>query len=114
MKAEYQQEGKILNYTNPTEDFIEAGTLIIYGDICGIAATDMASGQLGTIATTGVWKMPKDKAAITGGAKVYYDEENNVVTATASAAKETSNVFVGICVEEADTTAAFAYVRLNG
>lgn len=109
MKAEYQQEGKILNYTNPTGDFIEAGTLIIYGSICGIAATDMASGQLGTIATTGVWRMSKDATKLTGGAKVYYDESNDVVTAT-----EASNVFVGISIEEAETTAASVCVRLNG
>lgn len=109
MKAEYQQKGETLNYTNPTDDFVEAGTLIIYGDICGIAATDIAPGQLGTIATTGAWRMPKDTAEITGGAKVYYDEENNVVTATAS-----TNTFVGIAIEDADATAATVAVRLNG
>ena len=103
MKAEYQQN------TNPTDNFVEAGTLIIYGDICGIAATDIAPGQLGTIATTGAWRMPKDTAEITGGAKVYYDEENNVVTATAS-----TNTFVGIAIEDADATAATVAVRLNG
>ena len=109
MKAEYQQKGETLNYTNPTEDFIEAGTLVVYGDICGIAATDLAPGQLGTIATTGVWRMPKNTEAITGGAKVYYDEGENVVTATAS-----SNTFVGIAIEDADASATTVAVRLNG
>lgn len=108
MKADYQQKGDTLNYINPTDDFVTAGTLILFGSICGIAATDMVSGQLGTIATTGVWQMPKDTAEITGGAKVYYDEENDVVTATAN------DAFVGIAVENADAAAATVAVRLNG
>lgn len=108
MKAEFRQKGEMLNYINPTDDFVEAGTLVIFGDICGITATDIAPGQLGTIATTGVWQMPKDTAEITGGAKVYYDEANDVVNTTES------DIFVGIAIEDADATASTVAVRLNG
>lgn len=108
MKAEYHQPGDKINYINPTDDFITAETLVIFGDICGIAATDIAPGQLGTLATKGVYQMPKDTAAITGGAKVYYDEENDVVSTTES------DVFVGIAIEDADASAATVLVRLNG
>lgn len=124
MKAEYHQLGETLYYTNPTDDFVGAGTLVIFGSICGVAATDIAPGQLGTLATKGVWQMPKDTAAITSGAKVYYDETNDVVTATASTTQEaetegesdttTNNVFVGIATEEADAEATTVFVRLNG
>lgn len=124
MKAEFRQKGDTLNYINPTDDFVEAGTLVIFGDICGITATDIAPGQLGTLATTGVWEMPKDAAKITGGAKVYYDEANDVVTATASTTQKAedeggtdttiNNVFVGIAVKDADADATIVAVRLNG
>lgn len=122
MKAEYMQKGDTLNYTNPTEDFIAAGTLVIFGDICGIAATDMAPGQLGTIATKGVWEMTKDAVAIDGGDKVYYDKAKDVVTATASITTQkeggtnetTNNVFVGIATADAATSASTVFVRLNG
>lgn len=124
MKAEYHQPGDTLNYINPTGDFVSAETLVIFGSICGITATDIAPGQLGTLATKGVYKMPKDAAAITGGAKVYYDEANDVVTATASTTQKAeaegesdttiNNVFVGIAVEDADASAVTVLVRLNG
>ncbi len=108
MKAEYHQPGDTLNYINPTDDFITEETLVIFGSICGITATDIAPGQLGTLSTKGVYRMTKNTAAITGGAKVYYDEENDVVSATES------DVFVGIAIEDADTSAATVLVRLNG
>ena len=52
--------------------------------------------------------MPKDTAEITGGAKVYYDEANDVVNTTES------DIFVGIAIEDADATASTVAVRLNG
>lgn len=108
MKAEYYQLGETLNYTNPTDEFVSAGTFIVFGSICGVAATDLAPEQLGTLATKGVWQMQKDAAAITGGAKVYYDEENDVITATAG------DIFVGIAIADADAAETTVYVRLNG
>ncbi len=109
MTAEYIQEGNNLDYTNATETAIAAGTLVVMGEICGIAACTIQPGETGVITTTGVWSLPKDDAAITAGAKVYYDDDAGEVTATAS-----SNTFIGIAAAAAAAGDTAAAVRLNG
>ena len=109
MTAEYIQEGNNLDYTNSAETAVAAGTLIVMGEICGIAACTIQPGETGVISTTGVWSMPKDDAAITAGAKVYYDDDAGEVTATAG-----SNTLVGIAAAAAATGDTVAVVRLNG
>lgn len=64
MKATYVQKGENINYKNPTEDKITLGTLIIIGAICAVAADDIEPGEIGTVATTGSWNVPKDNTAI--------------------------------------------------
>ena len=41
MKATYIQPGDTLDYTNPTESTIEAGTVIVFGSKAAIAAADI-------------------------------------------------------------------------
>lgn len=43
---------------------------------------DIEPGEIGTVATTGSWNIPKDNTAIEIGEKVYYDSENDVATKT--------------------------------
>lgn len=81
MKAVYVQKGDTLDYINPTDTVIEAGTAIKMGMIFGVAATDIAPGERGTIATTGVWELPKDASAISAGENVIYDEEKDLISA---------------------------------
>lgn len=121
MKAEYSHKGENLDYINPTEETITAGTVVVLGEICGVAATMIEPGELGTLATVGVWTMEKDASEITAGAKVYYDAENDVVTATAATEKEVGetkeniqNTFVGYATKDASTDASTVDVRLNG
>ena len=100
MKATYVQKGENINYKNPTEDKITLGTLIIIGDI--------EPGEIGTVATTGSWNVPKDNTAIEIGEKVYYDSENDVATKTAK-----DNV-IGYAIESADAESSTVKVKLNG
>ena len=108
MNATYVQEGKNLDYTNETEDIITAGTVIVLGTIVGVAATNIEPGEIGTIATTGVWEVAKDSNAITAGAIVYYNDESDVATATTDEAK------LGIAIAEAAAEDGTVLVRLNG
>ena len=98
MKATYVQKGENINYKNPTEDKITLGTLIIIGAICAVAADDIEPGEIGTVATTGSWNIPKDNTAIEIGEKVYYDSENDI----------------GYAIESADAESSTVKVKLNG
>ena len=79
MKATYVQKGENINYKNPTEDKITLGTLIIIGAICAVAADDIEPGEIGTVATTGSWNVPKDKDNVIGYAIESADAESSTV-----------------------------------
>lgn len=113
MKAMYQQEGKSLDYINSTEDMIEAGTLVIIGAIAGVAATNIAPGEIGSVVTTGVYVMPKDSSDIKMGDKIAYLKDSDQAKKAADEA-EAENPFIGIAVQDAGTDAATVAVRLNG
>jgi predicted RecA/RadA family phage recombinase len=109
MKAEYINRGDNIDYVNPTEETIDAGTIVTLGEICGVAACRIGAGDLGTLATRGVWAIPKDTSEITAGAKVYYDAESDTATATAG-----SSPAIGVAIADAGADAGVVAVRLNG
>lgn len=113
MKAIYQQEGKALDYINSTEDMIEAGTLVMIGAIAGVAETNIAPGELGSVATTGVYVLPKDSSDIKMGDQIAYLKDSDQVKKAAAEA-EADNPFIGISVQDAGTDATTVAVRLNG
>lgn len=83
MKATYWQKGETLDYT--PEENVEAGTVLSVGGRIGVAAADIAAGQLGHVHMVGVFRMDKAKSEAIGmGAAVYYDEEAGAITAAAS------------------------------
>ena len=83
MKATYWQKGETLDFT--PEENVEAGTVLSIGGRIGVAAADIAAGQLGHVHMVGVFRMDKAKTeAISMGASVYYDEEAGAITAAAS------------------------------
>lgn len=129
MKANYEQKGDNWDYANPTEEVIEAGTLVVMGDVVGIAATRILPGEIGTVATTGVWSVPKDTSEIAAGEHVVYDAENDVATVLTVSEPITGDIgddtlenaevlseavqFIGVAVKDAATDAATVSVKLN-
>lgn len=109
MKATYIQPGDTLDYTNPTERTIEAGTVVVFGTKAAVAAADIPAGEIGAVTLIGAWEIPKDTSAITAGAAVYYDAENDKATTTAS-----GNTTVGTAIADAGADATTVIVRLNG
>ncbi|WP_082434895.1 DUF2190 family protein [Pedobacter sp. Hv1] len=102
------QVGKILDYTNTTGSAITSGSLVIFGILFGVAVTDIAVGETGSVEMTGVFEFPKASGAITQGAKVYWDATAGNVTTTA-----TSNTAIGGCAEAAATGATTVKVLLQ-
>lgn len=79
--AIFKQRGDMVNYI-PTSD-VSAGDVIVQGDLIGIAKLDIKANNLGTLALTGVYAMPKATGsgeAIAVGAKVYWDAVNLLTT----------------------------------
>ncbi len=107
MKANYVTKGENINYTNPTDEAIEPGSVIILNGVAGIAACLIHPGELGTIATVGVWEMPKGTESINIGDKLYYNADSDIVTKTETA------VYMGFAAEDSGESADIVRVALN-
>lgn len=96
MKATYLQRGEALDFVNKTESTIPAFTILVVGDMVGIAGTDIEPGATGVIYVCGVFEMPKSTdAAISMGTKVYFDGTGVTTDATATSEIETTEAEPG-------------------
>ncbi|GAG92230.1 unnamed protein product, partial [marine sediment metagenome] len=93
----YRHTGRLIDYTPALA--VTAGDVVVQGDLVGVALHDIAALRKGALAIEGVFDFPKDTGssnAITAGAKVYWDAENEVATTTAGENKQ-----IGKAVEAA-------------
>jgi predicted RecA/RadA family phage recombinase len=72
---------------------IEAGEVVLVGQIVGIAHLDIAANTLGALAIYGGSYIVNGDAAITVGKNVYWNNTDNEVTETS-----TGNKFFGVTV----------------
>lgn len=110
MKARYVQKGESIDYT-PIAD-VAAGDVVIVNDLLGIVKLDISAGTLGALALVGVYDVEKAtgaSTAITKGAKLYWDADNKVATASAG-----SNKYMGNAVDAAADADETVRVRLDG
>lgn len=83
MKATYWQKGETKDYKNGGSTLIEAGTVIALKNRIGVAGTNIAVGETGSLHVTGVYEMAKKTGeAVLDGQMLYYDTTNSVVTTT--------------------------------
>ena len=80
MLAQFVQEGSDIDHV-PAAD-VAAGSVVVQGDLVGVAQRDIKAGELGTL-TVGeaVFDLPKATtagSAIPVGSKVYWDAVNNL------------------------------------
>lgn len=87
---------------------VASGGGALIGAIFGVAKTNIAQGQRGPFCLTGKFEMPKDANAIAEGARVYWDNTNKVMTATAN-----GNTLVGVATLAALAATTTVHVRLN-
>lgn len=109
-KATYWQRGENIDYQNTGAETIDAGTVLAFGSRIGVAATVIGTGATGSIAVTGVFEIPKGATEIKAGATVYFDTENDYVTAT----KGTLAVIAGYAIKEAAAGDDTVLVKLLG
>lgn len=73
-KAEYWQRGETLDYTNTGTEMIEANTVVVFGNRIGVAGTDIAPSETGSLHVTGIFEMAKTSdGAVEMGSNVYFD-----------------------------------------
>ncbi len=77
-----------IDYT-PGSD-VEAGEVVVQSGLLGIATVPISSGDLGALATRGVFDVVKVNGALTVGAVVYWDEDGNPQGGTAGTGGATS------------------------
>lgn len=86
--ATFAQEGQHIDYTPSSA--VDAGDVVVIGDMTAIAARPIAANALGAVTIRGVFRVPKatgSAAAIAAGKKVYWDAGDEVATTTASSHK---------------------------
>jgi predicted RecA/RadA family phage recombinase len=107
--AQFIQAGKSVDYTPAVA--VDAGDVVVQGELVGVATRDIAADALGALAVEGVFDVDKDTGsgtAITAGADIYWDSGNEVATTTVG-----SNKYMGKAVEAADDDDEKVRVRLD-
>lgn len=70
----YVQKGDSLEYTNSTGSDIASGDVVVIGSQIGVAATDIADTEKGTVQMGGVFTLPKTTgSAIAQGDPAIFD-----------------------------------------
>lgn len=117
MKATFIQPGNSIEYKNSGSNKIVYGSIVKLGsDRVGIAASDIAAGEVGTLHLCGVFTCPKVTGAVTIGTKLYYLEASDALTTSASqtVGQDTvNNNPVGWAVAAAASGDESATVKLN-
>jgi predicted RecA/RadA family phage recombinase len=105
--ATFVSLGEKIDYTPVAAT--SAGTVVVQGDVLGIAMVDIAAGSLGALSVEGIWAIEKAAESIAIGDKVWWDAANSRVTKT----KGTLTVLAGKAVSAAASGDATVRVLLN-
>ena len=105
--AVFAHEGSNIDFT-PTVAVV-AGEVVVQGDLVGVACRPLAANEPGALAVFGVFDFLKaTNVAYTVGTILYWDDANNVVTATAS-----GNKLIGKVTRAAATTDTTVRIRMS-
>lgn len=107
------------NFVQPGENITitataaaSSGDGVLVGSLFGIASTDAAIGDSLTLATRGVYSMPKPSTDVLAvGDPVYWDDAAGLVTTDAASG---ANPQVGLAVTAAGNPSSAVNVRLDG
>ena len=102
----FNRKGQTLTWRNTTGADVKGGDLVIIGDVVGVATVDITQDALGAVAMEGVFRLPKDSAAIAVGQRVYVDGSGKV-TATAGGSP------AGVAWADAAAAETVALVKIN-
>lgn len=99
------KEGRKIDYT-PGAD-VAAGTVVLQGDMFGVAEVDIPANRLGALATEGIFDITKATGggtAFTAGAKAYWDAANSRATNTAASGANKQIGYAALAAADGDAT----------
>lgn len=109
--AQYIGEGRSIPYT-PSGSALSAGDVVDLGDLVGIAATDIADGEQGTLLIEGEFYVPKKGSPAetwTQGEKLFWDVGTTAFTDTSSY----SEAVAGVASRAAESSDTYGYIKLT-
>lgn len=111
MSKNYIQPGDIIDWTNNSGGAVVSGAPVVIGkQQMGIALVDIASTAIGSVATEGVFSLPKNTAqAITQGQRVFW----NAATGKVDNIATINAYFIGYAVLAQGTSDATVNVDLE-
>jgi predicted RecA/RadA family phage recombinase len=105
----YIQEGRLITLAAPSGG-VTSGDGVVIGALFGVASKTAAAGEKVTIATTGVFDLPKlASAVIAAGDPVAWDDAAKQVNIPG-----TGRYPIGTAIEAAGNGATIVRVRLDG
>ena len=116
MAKTYVQEGNVINYLNGGATTLLGGALVRIGAILAVVLADILAGAVGTVATVGVWELPKVAAtAVAAGDKLDFvaltaDLDVGIVAAATAVAGDLSMGAVAIEASAAGAATVKAYL----
>ncbi len=103
IQATYIQKGDSIDYTPSAA--VAAGDVIVQGSVVAVAKAPIEASTIGAVAVIGVFDVEKSTAAITAGAKIYWDADGSPYGGTVSNgcadATSTNDPVMGFAVEAA-------------
>jgi len=69
---------------------VTAGNVVVLGSIVAVSVTDIAANEKGSLAISGLFRVPKITGAITVGSKIYWDPAGTPVTGDAASGAATT------------------------
>lgn len=111
----YTDKGSQIDHT--PAGAVTGGDVVLVGSLVCVATEDIAAGAAGSLATDGVFKLPKNSDVFTAGQAVYWDVNGTPVTgdATSGAAGITPSIgrLAGTAIAAAATGDSYVSVLLN-
>lgn len=108
MAKNYIQPGEVWDHTPGSN--VAAGSVVLMGEVVGVALADITANQTGPVQVSGVWELPKlSTDVVTQGAILYWDAANTRLTVTAGSLK-----VAGAAVTAAGSGATSVRVKLRG
>jgi predicted RecA/RadA family phage recombinase len=108
-------QGDMIDYTPASA--VYAGDVVVIGSIPFIAVTDIAANTLGSLAVSGVFRVPKETGALSAGDAIYWHTTGNPDNGTAGtgAANGTASggYLMGLAVLDAASGDDFVHVLLT-
>lgn len=111
----FRQNGDVLTFTAGAT--ITSGMIVKVGSLFGVAVTDVANGDPGELALTGVFTLPKTTGsgtALTVGAPVYFDTSAAATGAVSGDDESAANPLCGYAFTAAADGVATVEVKLLG